>query len=299
MLIRSVAVLVRPTSNSWRNIAVFVRFNSTVTSSNSRIPSGLCAVYKPKGWTSNDVVQKIKGILLRGSRENGGKAKKRDLKIGHGGTLDPVAAGVLVLGVGEGTKLLKEYLSGSKGYTATALLGQEMDTQDSTGKVTATQDCSHVSHDSIIAALPKFRGDIMQTPPMFSALKQDGHKLYDLARKGVTVDRPARPMTVYQLELLHGPESKVQLPLFQLELECSGGFYVRTLVSDLAKEAGGVAHTTELERTKQGVFTTGDCMTLEQLTFESFKEHLVQSSAKAKLDVSKLKPAYELKADSK
>ncbi len=248
------------------------------------LPSGLCAVYKPIGWTSNDAVQKVKSILLGGANRIGNKKPK--IKVGHGGTLDPLAAGVLVLGINDGTKLMASYLNGSKGYFAGGLLGEERDSQDSTGKVTETLDCGHVTREDLIAALPLFRGEIMQTPPMFSALKQNGEKLYDLARKGIVVDRIARPMSVYKLELASTAED---LPRFNLDIECSGGFYVRTLISDLSKQVKGVGHMTELIRTKQGIFTLDDCLHQDQWNFESIRQHILTCSVKANLDVSKLK----------
>lgn len=247
------------------------------------IPSGLVAVYKPKGWTSSDVVSKFKGVLSHHAKQLlGGKRCK--IKVGHGGTLDPLAEGVLVLGVGDGTKLMGEYLAGSKGYRAEALLGAETDTLDSEGTVTEVMPASHVTTDLIIQNLVQFRGDIMQKPPMYSALKVNGKKMYELARAGLEVEREERPVSVYHLELkMEGKDNQpLQLPHFGLELQCSGGFYVRSLISDLARACQTRAHMTTLLRTKQGPFVLEDCLTETQgFTFENICRGILTSNKKA------------------
>lgn len=245
--------------------------------------SGLIAVHKPVGMTSNDVVVKIKRILLNQAKSTVAYSStvpmpntSSKIKVGHGGTLDPLAEGVLVLGIGKGTSLLQVYLAGSKGYRAQAKLGIETDSLDTEGKVVATKDASHVSIEKLESALPKFRGNILQTPPMFSALKKDGKKLYDLARKGQVVERDARSVTVYKLELI-GPsnttKSQIVVPPegFELDIECSGGFYVRSLIDDLAKQVDSLAHMTALLRTKQGLFSLEDCLppVVESWTYEN------------------------------
>ncbi len=256
------------------------------------LPSGLCAIYKPLGWSSNDAVQKIRSILEKEYRRENKTRKHTKIKVGHGGTLDPLAEGVLVLGIGEGTKLMQSYLSGAKGYSAEGLLGQEMDTLDSTGKVTSIVDCSQITSAQISDALQPFRGSIMQKPPMFSALKRDGQTLYELARKGIEVDRELRPVTVYTLNMRSNSR---ELPYFGLDVDCSGGFYVRTLISDLAQSLGGVAHMTALVRTKQGAFALSDCLREEDWTFAKIRDHIIVSSHKANLDVSTLKVAHDKK----
>ncbi len=264
--------------------------------SHESLPSGLCAVYKPKGWSSNDVVQKVRSVVESHWRVDKRRPK---IKVGHGGTLDPLAEGVLVLGIGEGTKLMTQYLSGSKGYFATALLGQEMDTLDSTGIVKETKDCSHITLDTLNEALAPFRGDIMQIPPMFSALKRDGNKLYDLARAGVEVEREPRPVTVHKLTLggqgdVYNADNSAAalLPQFTLDIESGGGFYVRSLISDLARSVGGVAHMTALVRTKQGGFVVADCIGVDQWTYGNICDHIVRCSWKADIDCATLTPAY-------
>ena len=232
-------------------------------------PSGVVAVYRPKGWTSSDVVSKVKWIIINGEKNKlgieKGKKYKTKTKIGHGGTLDPLAEGVLVLGVGSGTKLLSEYLSGEKGYRAVATLGCETDTQDCTGNVTEAMDCSSIAHEDIEKHVNTFKGQIAQIPPMFSALKKDGKRLYDLARKGIEVEREARQVMVYDLQYL-----RHELPEFGLDITCGGGLYVRTLIVDLARAAGGRANMKELLRTKQGMFTLTDCIHQDDWNYHQF-----------------------------
>jgi len=246
------------------------------------IPSGLCAVYKPKGWTSNDVVSKVKCEMTSAARNRTGVRIK--LKIGHGGTLDPMAEGVLVLGVGTGTKLLKDYLSGVKGYRAKALLGSTTDTLDSTGVVTGMMDSSHITRAHILSVLDQFKGDIKQTPPMYSALKRDGKKLYELARAGIEVEREARQVTVHRLDLL----DETTLPEFGLIIECGGGFYVRSVIADIATSIGSMAHMTELVRTKQGQFTLDDCIYEHNWKLDSLCSHILSCNEKAHIPVEQL-----------
>ena len=250
-------------------------------------PSGLLAVYKPKGLTSSDVVAKVKWLLIDGynkKQEGVDKKQKVKLKVGHGGTLDPMATGVLVLGVGEGTKLLTTYLKGSKSYRATGKLGVATDTLDCTGTVTDTAPWEHVALGDIKTISKQFVGDIMQTPPMYSALKSQGKRLYDLARDGKVVDRAARPVTVYSLTILEDPDYK--LPEFHLDVECSGGFYVRSLIDDIGRRCNSRSMMTELERTKQGPFLLNDCAPSEKWgDFEYMCAQIDKCSAIAKRSV--------------
>jgi len=249
------------------------------------VPSGLLAVYKPQNWTSSDVVGKIKFVLQRGAQERAGGRKCR-IKVGHGGSLDPLAQGVLVLGVGEGTKLMGQYLQGAKEYRGTGLLGSEMDTQDCTGVVTESLDWSHVTLTALASALPTFRGEILQIPPMYSALKKDGKKLYELARAGVEVERESRPVTIYRLELTDRcplTDAPLSLPSFGLDVHCSGGTYVRTLISDIARSCGTRAHMTNLLRCKQGPFTLDECLREEQWTYDNIVASLERAAGKTGL----------------
>ena len=221
--------------------------SSSVSNKLVNIPSGLAAIYKPKGWSSGDVVYKLRDMMRYGFQERAGfTIRKMSLKVGHGGTLDPLAQGVLVMGFGKGTKLMDAYLNGTKAYQAIARLGYETDTYDASGTTTETVDSTHVTYDMIEHALHQYRGDILQTPPMYSALWVDGERLVDLARQGIEVDREARQVTAHKLELVKNPHrllvnetnginNELNLPVFGLDFECSGGFYVRSVIRDVAR----------------------------------------------------------------
>ncbi|XP_053306316.1 pseudouridylate synthase TRUB1 [Spea bombifrons] len=214
--------------------------------------SGLFPIYKPKGPTSAQVLNQLKGQLLKeaGLKEYV-KKRKQTLKIGHGGTLDSSASGVLVVGIGEGTKMLSSMLTGSKKYTTVAELGKATDTLDASGAVTAEKPYDHVTKEDLEKVLPSFTGEILQIPPLFSALKKDGKRLSCLVREGAEVEaKPARPVTVHQLTL-----TDFQPPFFTLDVECGGGFYVRSLVRDIGEALSSCASVKELIRTKQGPFT--------------------------------------------
>ncbi|KAM9715402.1 pseudouridylate synthase TRUB1 [Menidia menidia] len=227
-----------------------------VTSSLSRLQNlhGIFAIYKQKGPTSADVLNVLKDTLLREAgvqNSNSRKRKKQWLKMGHGGTLDSAASGVLVVGVGNGTKMLSTMLAGSKKYVAVAELGKATDTLDATGAVVLEKEFEHITRQDLEEKLKSFTGDIMQVPPLYSALKKQGQRLSVLLKKGHTVEaKPARPVTVHSLTL-----QEFTPPLFTLDIECGGGFYVRSLVDDLGKALASCAHVKELSRTKQGPFT--------------------------------------------
>ncbi|KAM6898222.1 pseudouridylate synthase TRUB1 [Lycodopsis pacificus] len=227
-----------------------------IASSLSKLQSinGLFAIYKKQGPTSADVLNTLKEVLLKEAgvkNPNPRKRKKQSLKMGHGGTLDSAASGVLVVGVGNGTKMLSTMLAGSKKYVAVGELGKATDNLDATGRVVLEKDFEHVTRLDIEDKLKAFTGDIMQVPPLYSALKKDGQRLSVLLMKGHMVEaKPARPVTVYNLTL-----QEFKPPLFTLNIECGGGFYVRSLVDDLGKALSSCAHVKELTRTKQGQFT--------------------------------------------
>ncbi|XP_076005757.1 pseudouridylate synthase TRUB1 [Genypterus blacodes] len=230
-----------------------------LTSSLSKLQAvnGLFAVYKKQGPTSADVLNSLKEALLKEAgvaNPNPKKRKKQMLKIGHGGTLDSAASGVLVVGVGDGTKMLSSMLSGSKKYTAVGELGKATDTLDATGAVVLEKEFEHVTKLDIEEKLKHFVGDIMQVPPLYSALKKDGQRLSVLLKKGCKVEaKPARAVKVYNLSL-----QEFSPPHFTLHIECGGGFYVRSLVDELGKAVSSCAHVKELIRTKQGQFTLED-----------------------------------------
>ncbi len=209
---------------------------------------GIICINKPEGWTSFDVVAKSRGI-----------AKTR--KVGHAGTLDPMATGVLPLYFGAATKLCDMMPDAKKGYLATFHFGVTTDTLDRTGVVQSVSDKA-VSKETLERALADFRGDILQIPPMYSAIQIDGKRLYELARAGKEVERKARPVTIHALTLLHYDEHR---RMGQLQVRCSKGTYIRSLIDDLGKAVGAGATLWELERDFVEPFTLSDCVTLQEL----------------------------------
>ena len=200
---------------------------------------GLAIVDKPAGVTSHDVV----GMLRRRFDER---------RVGHAGTLDPGATGVLVVGVGMVTRLLRFVADGRKRYTGEVVLGVETDTLDADGEVVATHEMSAVSvAEARRVAAAHLTGEIAQVPPMVSALRVGGRRLHELAREGIVVEREARPVTVHSFEIAGTDEPGV----LRIDVECSAGTYVRTLASDLGGLLGGGAHLRNLRRTAVGPFT--------------------------------------------
>jgi tRNA pseudouridine55 synthase len=209
---------------------------------------GIAIVDKDAGWTSHDVVAKARGIL--GTR-----------KVGHAGTLDPDATGVLLLGVGRATRLLRYIGDLPKTYTAEVVLGVATTTLDSSGDVVGEWDMSGVTLDDARAAAVALTGDIMQVPPMVSAIQIGGKRLHELARQGIEVERAPRPVTVHRFEVHEGRAPAV----LRIEVECSSGTYVRSLAADLGAALGGGAHLRDLRRTAIGSFTEADARPLEQV----------------------------------
>ena len=214
---------------------------------------GLMAVYKPQGWTSQDVVGKIKWTLKNYF------GKKIKIKVGHGGTLDPMATGVLVIGIGSGCKKLQDYIKGGKCYEAIGRFGFSTTTEDSTGEVIKKSTWNHIDNKLIKDIIPKFIGDIEQIPPMYSALKKDGKRLYELARKGEVIERTARKIHIYDIKLLRRKKDMLKSE-FRIDVCCGGGTYIRTLICDISKEMNTLGHMTSLLRTKQGPFMLSNCL---------------------------------------
>jgi tRNA pseudouridine55 synthase len=212
-------------------------------------PDGLVVVDKDAGWTSHEVVAKSRGLL--GTR-----------KVGHSGTLDPDATGVLLLGVGRVTRLLKYLTALPKTYTCEIVFGTETSTLDAAGEVTATHDMSGLTFAQVEAAVPQLTGDIMQIPPMVSAVKIDGKRLHQLAREGIEVERAPRPVTIHRFTVAPTSDPLVVIA----EVECSSGTYVRTLAADLGHALGGGAHLRELRRTAIGSFTLPEAHALETVS---------------------------------
>ena len=208
---------------------------------------GLLLIDKPAGFSSHDVVRQVRRIC-------------RTRKVGHAGTLDPLATGVLPVAVGDGTKILQFLFSDNKSYRATLKLGVSTDTLDSEGQVVAECPVPDLTSASLESVCARFRGDIMQVPPMYSALKKNGVPLYKLAREGKEVEREARAVSIDELEIVD-----IDLPFVTIDVACSKGTYIRTLIDDIGAELGCGAHMTELRRTRSGAFDISACVTLEQL----------------------------------
>lgn len=181
-------------------------------------------------------------------------------KIGHTGTLDPQATGVLPVCVGKGTKVSDMLTNSDKEYVAKVRLGQTYDTEDIWGELISQTDCSHITEDMVFSATKKFEGQINQIPPMYSAIKIGGKKLYEYARKGIEVERKSRTVTIHRIDVESFSDNE-----FTMRVACSKGTYIRTLCSDIGKELGVGAAMCALERTKSSVFEIKDALTLDQI----------------------------------
>ncbi len=221
--------------------------------------TGILNVNKPKGWSSFDVV----AFVRRLSREATGQRRYR---VGHAGTLDPAAEGVLPICLGQATRVVEYLIEEAKTYRATIRLGASTDTYDSWGSVTATADPSGVSREQAAAALRDFVGEIWQVPPMYSAIKRDGVPLYRYARAGQEVAREPRRVTIGRLELL-----AFEPPLLHIEVECGRGAYIRTIAHDLGQRLGCGAHLDSLNRTRVGPFRLEEAADPECLR-EAFRQ---------------------------
>ena len=209
-------------------------------------PHGILVVNKPNGLTSHDVVARVRRI-----------AKTR--QVGHAGTLDPLATGVLVVCLGQATRISEYLLGHDKRYRAKIRLGTETDTYDINGTVLAAHEVN-VDRSAIERALVQFRGEIRQVPPMHSAIKREGRKLYELARQGIEVERAARSVVVHAIELLD-----FQTPDVTIDVRCSAGTYIRSIAHDLGAALGTGGHLIELTRTASGPFTIEQALALEIL----------------------------------
>lgn len=211
------------------------------------MPSGILVIDKSAGWTSMDVCAKLRGIL-------------REKRIGHAGTLDPLATGVLPVFVGRATRAVEFASEGEKEYVAGLALGIVTNTQDTSGEVLQRQPFLGTRQD-LEAVLDRFRGDIFQVPPMYSAIKINGKKLYELARKGREVERQPRPVTIHSLTL----EDELGCGEFVLRVRCSKGTYIRTLCHDIGQVLGCGGAMSSLRRTMAAGFTLNHAVTLEQI----------------------------------
>ena len=208
---------------------------------------GVLNIYKEKGYTSHDVVAKLRGIV-------GQK------KIGHTGTLDPDAVGVLPVCLGKATKLCDMLTDKNKTYETVMLLGKVTDTQDISGEVLSENGTSHLTEEHVTNAVLSFIGDYMQVPPMYSALKVNGKKLYELARQGIEVERKARPVSILDIQI-----KEMNLPRVRMEVSCSKGTYIRTLCHDIGEKLECGACMEELIRTKVSCFEIEDSLTLAEV----------------------------------
>lgn len=213
-----------------------------------RMLSGVLGMYKPQDFTSFDVIAKLRGII-------------RIKRLGHTGTLDPMAEGVLPVLVGSAAKACDILPNETKTYRAGFLLGTVTDTQDITGTVLEIHP-AHISREQLTAVFPQFQGDILQIPPMFSAVQIDGKRLYELARAGKTIERPARPVTVFSLTLLSYEEATGR---GEAEIVCGKGTYVRTLLHDIGQTLGCGCCMTTLIRTAACGLTLDDCHTFDEV----------------------------------
>ncbi|MDD2852175.1 MAG: tRNA pseudouridine(55) synthase TruB [Desulfuromonadaceae bacterium] len=216
--------------------------------------NGFIIIDKPAGITSHDVVSRVRRIL--GTK-----------KVGHTGTLDPFATGVLPVAVNDGTKVIPFLDEGTKVYEAEMRLGVTTDTLDMTGTVLSESDPSLLTRDQLNAVLAGFTGTIQQTPPMYSAIKQDGQPLYKLARQGVEVERKAREVTIHSLELL-----SFNLPYASIRVHCSRGTYIRSLADDIGRTCGLGAALRNLRRTASGPFHIEQAITLDELATAAGEE---------------------------
>ena len=209
-------------------------------------PEGILLIDKEKGKTSFDAVRIVKKIL---------KCKK----VGHAGTLDPFATGLLIILLGQGTKLSPYIMGGKKKYRAEIMLGIETDTYDSTGSVVKDESVPEIGIDDINECIARFSGVIEQIPPAFSALKVNGQRAYKLARKGIEVELKKREVVIYSIDIID-----VGIPLITLDITCSAGTYIRSLAVDIGKKLGTVAHLKNLRRLSSGLFEVDDAMILNE-----------------------------------
>ncbi len=211
--------------------------------------SGLVVVDKDAGWTSHDVVARCRRTF--GQR-----------RVGHAGTLDPDATGVLLVGLGRATRLLRFLTALPKTYTTDIVLGTATSTLDASGEVTGTYDMAHVTPELVREAAAALTGEIEQVPPMVSAVKVGGRRLHELARQGIEVERPARPVTVYRFDTEPDP---ARPGVYRAEVECSSGTFIRVLAQDLGRALGGGAHVANLRRTRIGSFGEAEMRPLDRI----------------------------------
>ena len=219
--------------------------------------NGILNVYKNRGMSSFDVVRKIKFLA-------------HEKKVGHTGTLDPEATGVLPVALGKATKIIDYIMNSSKAYEVKLILGKKTTTYDLEGEVVSEKDVSHIKEEEAMDVVLSFIGEIDQIPPMYSALKKNGVRLYDLARQGIEVEREARRITIHDIT-----DIKIELPYISMTVCCSKGTYIRSLCYDIGEKLNVGATMTMLNRSATSVFKQEDSINIEDLTEENIENHLI------------------------
>ncbi|MGM9977649.1 MAG: tRNA pseudouridine(55) synthase TruB [Clostridium sp.] len=219
--------------------------------------NGVLNIFKNKGMTSFDVVSRVRKIA-------------NEKKVGHTGTLDPEAEGVLPVCIGKATKIIDYIMDSEKGYRVKFKLGIKTTTYDLEGEVIEERDTSSLTEKEVEEAINSFKGEYSQVPPMFSALKKNGVRLYDLARKGIEVEREGRNVKIYNIENIN-----IELPYVSMDVTCSKGTYIRSLCYDIGEKLNVFATMTELKRFKTSFFREDDSINIDDLNKENIKEHLI------------------------
>lgn len=222
------------------------------------ITGEILGIDKPLGWTSFDAVKRVRGGIQH-------RLHLKKFKVGHAGTLDPLATGVLILCTGRATRRIEELQNVDKEYIATLKLGETTPSFDLETEVDATYPWEHITREMVEEVIPDFTGEIMQVPPVFSAVKVDGKRAYNLARKGKEVKLKAKPLQINEMELID-----FKLPEVTLRIVCSKGTYIRALARDLGEALGSGAHLIALRRTRVGEIKVADCLSIEE-TLEKIK----------------------------
>ena len=220
------------------------------------ISGEIIGIDKPLGWTSFDAVKRLRGAVQR-------RLNVKKFKVGHAGTLDPLATGVLIICTGRATREIERLQNGTKEYIATIRLGATTPSFDLETEIDATYPYEHITEDMVREVLPRFTGHIMQVPPVYSAVKVDGKRAYKYARKGTEVELKAKPLVIEELEMLPS-----ELPELRLRIVCSKGTYIRALTRDIGKALGSGAHLTALCRTRVGDVRIEDCFSVDRAVEE-------------------------------
>jgi tRNA pseudouridine55 synthase len=221
---------------------------------------GILNINKPRGWTSHDVVARVRRLLIVQPHQQRGASGRGTARVGHAGTLDPLATGVLLICVGQATRIVEYLMGGEKSYRAAVKLGVVTDTYDIDGRVIATAPVPELEREDLTRALAVFAGEILQTPPPYSAIKQDGVPAYRKARRGETVHLSPRQVFIRRVEL-----TEWHSPYLTIEIECDPGTYIRSLSNDLGQALGCGAVLTDLIRLRSGCFTLESSITLDEL----------------------------------